>query len=43
MEPFAYVAVKAGIADTNPTGIEGFEFVQFALPQRDEARALFAR
>lgn len=43
MEPVPYVAAKAGIADTNPTGIEGFEFVPFPLPQTDEARALFAR
>ncbi len=43
MGPFPHEAPRALISDDNPAGTDGFEFVEFAHPQPDEARALFAR
>ncbi len=43
MGPFPHEAPRAAITDANPAGTDGFEFVEFAHPQPDEARALFTR
>ena len=43
MGPFPHSAPKAVISDDNPAGTDGFEFVEFAHPQPEELRALFAR
>ncbi len=43
MGPFPHSAVKATISDLNPAGTDGFEFVEFAHPQPDDLRAVFAR
>ncbi|MCZ8333938.1 MAG: 4-hydroxyphenylpyruvate dioxygenase [Rhodobacteraceae bacterium] len=43
MGPFPHDAPRAAISAQNPAGTDGFEFVEFAHPRPDEARALFAR
>ncbi len=43
MGPFPHDAPKAVIGPENPAGTDGFEFVEFAHPQPDELRVLFAR
>ena len=43
MGPFPHEAPRASITEGNPAGTDGFEFVEFAHPQPDEARALFQR
>ncbi len=42
MGPFPHDAPKATISDENPAGTDGFEFVEFAHPDPDELRVLFA-
>ena len=43
MGPFPHDAPKSIISDDNPAGTDGFEFVEFAHPDPDELRHLFAR
>lgn len=43
MGPFPHSAPRATISAANPAGTDGFEFVEFAHPQPEELRALFAR
>lgn len=43
MGPFPHSAPQAVIGPANPAGTDGFEFVEFAHPVPDEARALFMR
>jgi 4-hydroxyphenylpyruvate dioxygenase len=43
MGPFPHSAPKATITDQNPAGTDGFEFVEFAHPDPDELRVLFAK
>ncbi|MEM7472212.1 MAG: 4-hydroxyphenylpyruvate dioxygenase [Pseudomonadota bacterium] len=43
MGPFPHDAPKAVINDQNPAGTDGFEFVEFAHPNPDELRTLFAK
>ncbi|KAF0115895.1 MAG: hpd [Rhodobacteraceae bacterium] len=43
MGPFPHEAPRAVISPENPAGTDGFEFVEFAHPNPDELRALFAR
>ncbi|MBD9527141.1 4-hydroxyphenylpyruvate dioxygenase [Paracoccus sp. PAR01] len=43
MGPFPHDAPRATISERNPAGTDGFEFVEFAHPQPEELRALFAR
>ncbi len=43
MGPFPHSAPKAAITPENPAGTDGFEFVEFAHPQPEELRVLFAR
>lgn len=43
MGPFPHNAPKSQISDENPAGTDGFEFVEFAHPEPEELRALFAR
>ena len=43
MGPFPHDAPKARISPENPAGTDGFEFVEFAHPEPDELRVLFAR
>jgi 4-hydroxyphenylpyruvate dioxygenase len=43
MGPFPHDAPRTTITEANPAGTEGFEFVEFAHPQPDDARALFTR
>ncbi|MFZ0097787.1 MAG: 4-hydroxyphenylpyruvate dioxygenase [Gemmobacter sp.] len=43
MGPFPHDAPRASISPANPAGTDGFEFVEFAHPNPDEARALFTR
>ncbi|MDJ0629474.1 MAG: 4-hydroxyphenylpyruvate dioxygenase [Rhodobacter sp.] len=43
MGPFPHDAPKSVISDQNPAGTDGFEFVEFAHPEPDELRTLFAR
>ena len=43
MGPFPHSAPKSVISADNPAGTDGFEFVEFAHPEPDELRALFAR
>jgi 4-hydroxyphenylpyruvate dioxygenase len=43
MGPFPHDAPKATISDQNPAGTDGFEFVEFAHPEPDTLRALFAK
>jgi 4-hydroxyphenylpyruvate dioxygenase len=42
MGPFPHKAPHATITDDNPAGTDGFEFVEFAHPDPDELRKLFA-
>ena len=43
MGPFPHSAPKAVISAENPAGTDGFEFVEFAHPEPQELRDLFAR
>ncbi len=43
MGPFPHNAPKSVISDENPAGTDGFEFVEFAHPDPQELRDLFAR
>ncbi len=43
MGPFPHSAPRATITDANPAGTDGFEFVEFAHPEPEQLRALFAR
>ena len=43
MGPFPHNAPKSVISPENPAGTDGFEFVEFAHPDPEELRALFAR
>jgi 4-hydroxyphenylpyruvate dioxygenase len=43
MGPFPHSAPKSTITDENPAGTDGFEFVEFAHPEPEELRSLFAR
>lgn len=43
MGPFPHDAPKATITQQNPAGTDGFEFVEFAHPEPQELRDLFAR
>jgi 4-hydroxyphenylpyruvate dioxygenase len=43
MVPFPHSAPKSVISDQNPAGTDGFEFVEFAHPEPEELRQLFAR
>ncbi|KAE9627841.1 4-hydroxyphenylpyruvate dioxygenase [Parasedimentitalea maritima] len=43
MGPFPHTAPKSTISDENPAGTDGFEFVEFASPEPQELRELFAR
>ncbi len=43
MGPFPHDAPKAAITAENPAGTDGFEFVEFAHPDPQELRDLFAR
>ncbi|WP_339767728.1 4-hydroxyphenylpyruvate dioxygenase [uncultured Pseudosulfitobacter sp.] len=43
MGPFPHDAPKSKITDENPAGTDGFEFVEFASPEPQELRDLFAR
>ena len=43
MGPFPHDAPKSQISPDNPAGTDGFEFVEFAHPDPDALRALFAR
>ncbi|WP_204114906.1 4-hydroxyphenylpyruvate dioxygenase [Shimia biformata] len=43
MGPFPHEAPKATISPQNPAGTDGFEFVEFAHPDPQELRDLFAR
>ena len=43
MGPFPHDAPAPSISDANPAGTNGFEFVEFAHPEPDELRSLFAR
>ena len=43
MGPFPHDAPKATITEANPAGTDGFEFVEFARPNPQELRDLFAR
>ena len=43
MGPFPHDAPRATISPANPAGTDGFEFVEFAHPNPEEARALFTR
>ncbi len=43
MGPFPHNAPPAVISEANPAGTEGFAFVEFAHPEPEELRALFAR
>ncbi len=43
MGPFPHDAPKATISDENPAGTDGFEFVEFAHPEPEMLRTLFAR
>ena len=43
MGPFPHSAPKASISAQNPAGTDGFEFVEFAHPQPETLRALFAQ
>ncbi|MCH2093751.1 MAG: 4-hydroxyphenylpyruvate dioxygenase [Rhodobacteraceae bacterium] len=42
MGPFPHDAPKSTITDENPAGTDGFEFVEFAHPEPDKLRSLFA-
>jgi len=43
MGPFPHSAPRATVTDANPAGTDGFEFVEFAHPEPELLRALFAR
>ncbi len=43
MGPFPHEASKATISSENPAGTDGFEFVEFAHPEPQKLRDLFAR
>ena len=43
MGPFPHNAPRATISDANPAGTDGFEFVEFAHPEPETLRVLFAR
>ncbi|MCV3272650.1 4-hydroxyphenylpyruvate dioxygenase [Roseobacter sinensis] len=43
MGPFPHDAPKSTITPENPAGTDGFEFVEFAHPEPEELRVLFAR
>jgi 4-hydroxyphenylpyruvate dioxygenase len=43
MGPFPHAAPRATIGPANPAGTDGFEFVEFAHPEPETLRALFAR
>ncbi|RVT85643.1 4-hydroxyphenylpyruvate dioxygenase [Rhodobacteraceae bacterium CCMM004] len=43
MGPFPHDAPKATISDDNPAGTDGFEFVEFAHPEPEKLRDLFAK
>jgi 4-hydroxyphenylpyruvate dioxygenase len=43
MGPFPHDAPKSKISPENPAGTDGFEFVEFAHPQPEELRDLFAK
>jgi len=43
MGPFPHSAPRATVSDANPAGTDGFEFVEFAHPEPELLRALFAR
>ncbi len=43
MGPFPHAAPKATISEKNPAGTDGFEFVEFAHPEPEKLRDLFAR
>jgi len=43
MGPFPHNAPRATISAENPAGTDGFEFVEFAHPDPDALRALFAK
>ena len=43
MGPFPHMAPKAVISPENPAGTDGFEFVEFAHPNAEELRELFAK
>ncbi|MGB7240726.1 MAG: 4-hydroxyphenylpyruvate dioxygenase, partial [Sulfitobacter sp.] len=43
MGPFPHEAPKSTISPENPAGTDGFEFVEFAHPDPQELRDLFAR
>ena len=43
MGPFPHDAPKSQISDENPAGTDGFEFVEFAHPDPEALRELFAR
>lgn len=43
MGPFPHDAPKATISTENPAGTDGFEFVEFAHPEPDTLRTLFAK
>jgi len=43
MGPFPHTAPKATITLENPAGTDGFEFVEFAHPDPNELRTLFAK
>jgi 4-hydroxyphenylpyruvate dioxygenase len=43
MGPFPHNAPKSTITDENPAGTDGFEFVEFAHPEPDQLRELFAK
>lgn len=43
MGPFPHDAPRAEITEENPAGTDGFEFVEFAHPDPQELRDLFAR
>jgi 4-hydroxyphenylpyruvate dioxygenase len=43
MGPFPHAAPRASIGADNPAGTDGFEFVEFAHPEPEKLRELFAR
>lgn len=43
MGPFPHDAPKSKITEENPAGTDGFEFVEFAHPEPQELRDLFAK
>ena len=43
MGPFPHDAARATISDANPAGTDGFEFVEFAHPEPQVLRDLFAK